>query len=220
MRATAAMQTGSLRALRTMRDGERPFGAPHAARAGGWPLGHGGSFSRPERLSPPSAPGAPASRGIHREGGSRVEGSLPCAGACFTATGLKRAPCCGAGCPLRRGPDGLFGRALLRPRVRRAAGVARRRAPQTCPAAGTPGAREGRRNAKSNVSRRIKGIRGRKGWRGNVPRPVCPEESCFRALDKRAVNGNEYRIQEWRMARSGMRAHHTKTKGDSYVPDQ
>lgn len=94
------------------------------------------------------------------------------------------------------------------------------RCPQTCPAAGTSGSREGRRNAKSNVSRRIKGIRGRKGWRGNVPRPICPEESCFRALDKRIVNGNEYRIQERRMARSGMRAHHTKTKGDSYVPDQ
>ncbi len=115
--------TGSLRTLRMTRDGERPFWAPHTARAAR-PVGQGGSFSRTEGRSPPSAPGAPVSRGIHREGGSRVEGSLPCAGACSTATGLKRAPCCGAGCPLRRGSDGLFGRALLRPRVRRAAGVA------------------------------------------------------------------------------------------------
>lgn len=215
MRATAAMQTGWLRTMRTMRDGERPFGAPHTARAGGWPLGQGGSFSRTGRLSPPSAPGAPASRGTRREGGSRVEGSLPCAGACFTATGLKR-PVLWSRLPFAAG----FGRPFRVCPVASSCPARRRRCPQTCPAAGTPGAREGRRNAKSNVSRRIKGIRGRKGWRGNVPRPVCSEKSCFRALDKRAVNGNEYRIQERRRARSGMRAHHTKTKGDSYVPDQ
>lgn len=63
-------------------------------------------------------------------------------------------------------------------------------------------------NGKSNVSLRVKAVRGREGLCGGyVPGRARSGKSCSRSLDKGVLNGNEFRIQL--MKRGGMPCGHT-----------
>lgn len=76
-------------------------------------------------------------------------------------------------------------------------------------------------NGKSNVFLRVKAVRGREGLCGGyVPGRARSGKSCSRSLDKGVLNGNEFQYSINEAQRHGRADTPTKTKGDSYVPDQ
>ena len=68
-------------------------------------------------------------------------------------------------------------------------------------------------NGKSNVSLRVKAVRGREGLCGGyVPGRARSGKSCSRSLDKGALNGNEFRIQLTKRGGMAVRTHQRKPK--------
>ena len=68
-------------------------------------------------------------------------------------------------------------------------------------------------NGKSNVSLRVKAVRGREGLCGGyVPGRARSGKSCSRSLDKGVLNGNEFRIQLMKRGGMAVRTHQRKPK--------
>lgn len=68
-------------------------------------------------------------------------------------------------------------------------------------------------NGKSNVSLRVKAVRGREGLCGGyVPGRARSGKSCSRSLDKGVLNGNEFRIQLTKHSGMAVRTHQRKPK--------